>query len=138
MGSFPGKSALRYIYRVKADDVMVTFLFVSSAVFLKCFVRHPAFNIKCIRIAIKPILIEFISQDFLPQFIPQDFAGLLIMLKQQVLHRVRIIGIMAFYVFEDCQYNHLPIEALLSAVHIVPRWLVVSLPAWQESALRHC
>ena len=76
---------------------------MASAVFLKCFVRHSALNIKCIRIAIKAILIEFIPEDFLPQFIPQDFAGLLIMLKQQVLHRVRIIGIMAFNVFEDCQ-----------------------------------
>lgn len=117
---------------------MVTFQFVSSAVFLKCFICHSAFNIECIRITVEPVQIEFIPENFLPQFILKHLAGFLIMLKQQILHCVRIIGVMTFYVFDNCQNNHLPIEALLSAAHKVLQLHVLFPPAWQESVPRHC
>ena len=48
-----------------------------------------------------------------------------------------IRGGMAFNVFENCQYNHLPIEALLFVVHKVLQLHVLSPPAWQESVHRH-
>ena len=100
---FPGEPALGHICRVEADDVVMAFQFTLLTVFLKLLICSPAFNIESIRITVEPIFKEFFPKDVLPQFITEDLSCFFIMLEQQIIHCGRVIGIMAFYVLDNCQ-----------------------------------